>query len=68
MGGREEGGGILRKRKPLLGPPTLLPLRVEVGRRGGREKRGRKWEEALGWQLAISFFQLCERRGSAAAE
>lgn len=43
----------MRKRKTLLGPPTLLPLRVEVGRRGGRDKRGRKWEEALGLQLTI---------------
>lgn len=42
----------MRKRTSLLGPPMLLPPGAEGGRRGGREKRGREGEEALGLQLA----------------
>ena len=42
----------MRKRTSLLGPPMLLPPGAEGGKRGGREKRGREGEEALGLQLA----------------
>lgn len=60
----------MRKRTPLLGPPMLLPPGAEGGRRGGREKRGREGEAALGLQLATrgSLSQLSEGRGAAAAE
>lgn len=60
----------MRKRTRLHGPPMLLPPGAEGGRRGGREKRGREGEAALGLQLATrgSLSQLSEGPREATAE
>lgn len=49
----EEGGGVLRKRTLLQGRQcSCLSEQREAEEEGGREKRGRDGEAALGLQLS----------------
>jgi hypothetical protein len=49
--GEEERGGLAQAHAAAW-TPMLLPPGAEGGRRGGREKRGREGEAALGLQLS----------------